>query len=611
MAARRASGLGLLALLAVAGCARDDGFSEIPPPETQLETYEVVIEGAPPGDIEDVAEEALQVYLLQEDGAPSRAFLRRRALGDVDTLKRLLRSRGYYEGSVEVALSRPDRGGEAAETPGEVVTVTFRIAPGPVYTLAAHRLETGPGDEALPPLDPAEFGSPVGGPAAAAPIVSAEDAAVGALRRAGFAYARFVERSAVADPEAKTIEVTSRLDPGLRYRIGAVSYEGVSSVPEEYLRTLETTREGEVYDGAKLRDFQRRLLETGLFTAVRVEPPEDPPPANGLPIRVTLEERKPRTVAAGIRYDSSEGPEVYGRLTHRNLLGRNEEATIETTAGLEFQEIAVSFRKPQFRRDRQALVAGLDLSREDRDAYDALQGEIGVGLERRLSRHWSAGVGLSFEVARIDDAGVTSDVFLWGVPAFVEYDSTDDPLDPKRGIRSRLELTPLTGDNDADAVAFVVADLTASTYFALSEDGAWVLALRGRLGSVLGEDLPSIPVNHRLYAGGGASVRGYALDFIGPLDAQNDPVGGRSALELGAEIRARVWGDIGGVLFIEAGSVSPRAFPDFDEGMQVAAGLGLRYYSPVGPLRFDVGFPLNGRDADDPFQFYLAIGQAF
>jgi len=119
-----------------------------------------------------------------------------------------------------------------------------------------------------------------------------------------------------------------------------------------------------------------------------------------------------------------------------------------------------------------------------------------------------------------------------------------------------------------------------------------------------------VPPTKRLYSGGGGSVRGYAQDYIGPLDHGN-PRGGRSVLEAGVELRARLFGDIGGAIFTEAGSVSTETYPDFEDGIQTAAGLGLRYYSPAGPIRVDVAFPINPRSQDDAFQVYFSIGQAF
>jgi translocation and assembly module TamA len=121
-----------------------------------------------------------------------------------------------------------------------------------------------------------------------------------------------------------------------------------------------------------------------------------------------------------------------------------------------------------------------------------------------------------------------------------------------------------------------------------------------------------IPADERLYAGGGGSIRGYAYQSVGPLDEDDDPIGGRSVLELSAELRMKLTDRIGLVTFLDGGSAFESTFPDSSEKLQWAAGLGFRYFTAIGPLRLDVGFPLNRRtDIDDAFQIYVSIGQAF
>ncbi len=202
-------------------------------------------------------------------------------------------------------------------------------------------------------------------------------------------------------------------------------------------------------------------------------------------------------------------------------------------------------------------------------------------------------------------------MLLAGLPTFAEYDNTDDLLNPTKGARARFQVTPFAGTVDSDLTYFLTLDNRASAYWDVLNDGVYVLAGRGRLGSILSDDFADVPANHRLYAGGGGSVRGYAQYTVGPIGADGDPTGGRSALVGSLELRARFWEDIGGVVFVDAGSVSQQSYPDFEAGVQVAAGLGLRYYSPAGPIRIDVAFPLNRRPEDDDFQFYFSIGQAF
>jgi translocation and assembly module TamA len=138
-----------------------------------------------------------------------------------------------------------------------------------------------------------------------------------------------------------------------------------------------------------------------------------------------------------------------------------------------------------------------------------------------------------------------------------------------------------------------------------------VLAGRTAVGSIVGEPRSDIPANLRVYAGGGGSVRGFGYQLAGELDDDDKPIGGRSLVELGGEVRVRITESIGVVAFVDAGTVYSSATPDFSETLRVGAGPGLRYFSPIGPLRLDVGFPLNPRDSDDTWQLYISIGQAF
>jgi translocation and assembly module TamA len=139
-----------------------------------------------------------------------------------------------------------------------------------------------------------------------------------------------------------------------------------------------------------------------------------------------------------------------------------------------------------------------------------------------------------------------------------------------------------------------------------------VLAGWGRVGSILGVDnTEELPATKRLYGGGAGSVRAYGFQELGPVAADGDPAGGRSQVELGLELRWRMFGDFGGAAFIEGGNVYEDPVPDPGERILWGAGLGIRYFTDFGPIRADVAFPINPRDSDDPFQFYIGLGQAF
>lgn len=568
-------------------------------------SYEVKLVGAPDDAIADTLEKALYLYRFQEAGAPSILLLRRRAEGDQDIVKQVLRSFGYYEAKARSVVEPSQDGLSAA--------VTMTIVPGRAFTLSEHRIDVAGDEGARKELgtDAAKFGSPVGEAAAAEPILGAEGMAVLMLQRAGYPYAVRAKRDAVADLEAAQIQVRSFFTAGPRLVFGDVSYHGIPDIDATYLQTYQPWEKGQPVDVRKLAEYQRKLIATGLFNAGSVTLPEQQPGGEAVPVTVTMEQRPFRSVSAGVWYSTDDGPGIRGEFEHRNLFGANESIQLRAETGLYERRAEARFRKPQYRRSGQDLVAGLSLRHIEDEAFDEKGGTATLGLERQLSPRLRVGLGGLTELTETKSSTGDGVALLFGVPTFAEFNTTNDPLDPVKGIRARATLTPFAGSFDNQFVSFLRGDFTASTYFDLSDSGRYVIALRGRAGTVLAKDLSHVPAGRRLYSGGGGSVRGYQERFIGPLDSSNDPTGGLSVVEGGAEFRARIYGDFGAAVFLEAASVSEDVVPTFSEGVQYAAGAGLRYYSPIGPIRVDVGVPLNGRRQDDAFQIYFSIGQAF
>lgn len=607
----------LLVAALLAGCSSDDdAFApvEFEKPETFVE-YDVELTGVSDDRVRGLMEQALTLYRQQENGVQSVAFLRRRAQSDVETAQKILRAFGWYEARVRVRVDPPPENVAEDAAEGETPKALARMIVNERrrYTLAGHRMtlvETGAGDPP-PALDAATLGSPVGDPATAAEILEAEKAAVAELRSAGRPYAQRLGRDAVADPETAEIEIETTIAAGSKYIFGDAVYSGGDGVERAYIDTYRTWKMGETVDPAKLKEFTDDLVATNLFDAVAADFPEEPPEGETAPVLVRLEEAPPRTISGGVRYDTEAGPAVRGGFQHRNLFGANETLTLEAILGLEEQSLTGEYRVPQWLRPGQDLVYGAELRRVDDEAYEELGATLAVGVERELTDEFTIGFGLLGEVSRTETIDTTETAKLAGLPAFVSYDSSDDTLDPSKGVRARIAATPFAGFQADTPVSFGIIDATASTYFDLTGEKDYILALRTRLATILSSDIDVISPSRRLYSGGGGSVRGYGERYIGPLDADGEPTGGRSAFEIGAEMRVKFSDTIGAAGFVEAGSVTEDIEPSFDEGLQVAVGGGLRYYSPVGPIRLDVGVPVNPRKADDNFQIYISIGQAF
>lgn len=568
-------------------------------------SYEVSIVGSPNDDITDTLESALYLYRFQEAGAPSIPLLRRRAEGDHDLTKRVLQSYGYYEAEASSEV-QPSENGKSA-------TVVLTIEPGRPFILSEHAITIPDRQPDAKPMLPdiKDLGSPVGKTAVAQEILLAEAAVQRFLQRNGYPYAARTDRDAVADLAKAEIAVRSTYKAGPKLVFGNVSFEGIPDVDEAYLRTYQPWEEGDTVDATQLAEFQQELISTNLFNAGSVTLPETPPEGDAAPVSVVMEQRPFRTFGAGVWYSTDLGPGVLLEFEHRNLFGANETVNQLLEASAEEQRAETRFRKPQYKRPGQDLIAGLSLRHIESDAFDETGGTLTAGLERRLTPHLRVGAGGLIEITDSSASDADGLAILGGIPVFMEYDTSNDILNPTSGIRSRATVTPFAGTFDGDFTPFISADLTGSTYIALDDADRFVFAIRGRVGSILARDISDVPGGRRLYSGGGGSVRGYQQYYIGPLDSNGDPTGGLSVVEAGAEMRARIYGDIGAVVFLEAGSVTDTPAPTFSEGVQYAAGAGLRYYSPIGPIRVDVGVPLNPRSVDNSFEVYFSIGQAF
>lgn len=604
------------ALAAALGACAAAGMSPDPAISAEAVKYEVSVEGVADDAIQVALERTLRSYRFKDDGAASLALLRRRAESDVETVEKVLRAEGYYEASAEATVT-PGADGEAK--------VVIAIAPGRPFTLVEHALDivAPPGSAAAEQLG-AE-GSPIGERAAAAPILAAEAGAVARLRSAGRPYAEFASRSVEADFERAELRVRSRIQAGPRAVFGPLRIRGAEGVDPGYLESYRTWSEGELFDEEAMAAYQRAVAGTGLFELALVSKPKRPPAGRREPVvlPVTLEATTapPRSIGLGARYSTDSGPEARISFEHRNLAGAGEKLSIVLEGGAEDQSLRSELRKPQFARPGQDLVASASLRRDQGDAFNEAAATLTLGLDRDIGQ-WLGGaarigVGALAEVSEIEDAatvgGSSMDetAYLLGAPTFLTIDARDDPLNPTKGFRLRGSATPFTGSVDGEGTAFLVVDAEGSTYLALDEDARWVLASRARLAAIFSEDLAGVPAPRRLYSGGGGSVRGYADRFVGPLDAGGDPIGGRSAVELGAELRWRASEMFGAVLFAEAGAVSPDLGSIFEEDVQIGVGPGLRYYSPVGPIGVDVGVPVDPRPDDAPYQLYFFIGQAF
>ena len=563
--------------------------------------YTPVITGIEEDDLLDLLKSASQLFTLEDRRPATVAALERRTQNDLERLREVLRSEGYYDAVLSYRIGTDER----------PITATIEIQPGARYKLSEFTIVYGaspPEEKARPTL--ADIGITIGMPARGPDVRNAETKAVARLRELGFPFAKQTGLKATVRHDTDEMTVRMTLDTGPRAELGALAVSGLETVKEDYIRRVIAWPEGEPFDQRTLDGVRTALNGTRLFSSVKISPAAAVPPDGKLPVSVDVVESPQRSIGVGLRYstDVGFGGDVFWE--HRNFFGRNEKLEF-TITGAQIEQIGrVNFRKPAFLEREQALLATAEVVNRDTDAFEQ-QGLAGtVSLERPLFEKWrgTAGVSASYDILKDEDG--EKQFKLVGLPVSAMRTTTDNPLNPTRGTMVDLSATPYVGTAN-DPVQFLRMSAGGSAYHAVDKEAKYILAGRTRVGSIIGEKTDVLPADKRFYAGGGGSVRGYQFQTVGPLDSDGDPTGGRSLFEVGGELRIRLTEKFGVVPFIDGGIVTENSYPSFDEPMLWAGGLGLRYFTGFGPLRLDVAFPINGRKEDDFFQFYVSFGQAF
>lgn len=583
---------------------------------------EIRVEDLPAGQsaqaVRSGMESSSQLIQLKDKLPDGVLGLMRRARSDRESAVKLLRSLGYYDGRADAVVIEPEQEGGKAR-------VVLTLFAGELYRIGRTELLFQPELAPLPetqektaPVPMGIAGLEKGQPALARSVLDAVDKLPGEFRKAGYPWAKTVSTRNILDFEAKTLDVEVTIDAGTPALMGEVVVTGESAVSSDYIKMQNTWRKGTVWNDDRIARYREHLQKLGLFRTVDIQPAprSSAVAAEGeshveLPVQVEVQDAKFRTIGASTRYSTDTGFGVQAEWQHRNVFGSGEKLTVKAPFAQDKRGLQADFEKPCFLQRGQKLLAGASVFDEDTDAYDSKGQNAYVGLERRLSPRWWASVKLFGESGQVSRDGEDEKDYRYASAIFnVRRDTRDHFINPTSGTKLELEAAPTAGYYDGN-FSGVSAKLTASAYWSPFDEDWLVLAGLYSVGSFFGVDLANIPPPLRFYCGGGGSVRGYSYQAIGPRDRWGDPRGGRSFQVVNLEARFKITKEIGLVPFVDGGMVYSDEMPELFQDFQWAAGLGLRYYTAIGPVRFDVAVPLDKKRDDKGYQFYISIGQAF
>jgi translocation and assembly module TamA len=588
--------------------------------------YEVTIAPTGNGALDQAAHDSSTLVSLRESAPVGPFALIGRARGDADRLQSALNSFGYYKGQVAITiagrgLDDPGLPGVLDAMPdGRAVPVAVTLTPGPLFHLRHVELTGDPTPAARDALRLAP-----GDPARAADVLAARGRMQTALLDTGHALARVGAPVATLVPADNALDVSFPVEAGPRVDIGHIAISGEDRLDPAYISRRLRLQPGDPFDPAAIEKARQDLAAVPAIGGVRIIPSDTLDAEGRLPMRVEVSERPRRAVDFGAAFSTDQGGSLSASWTHRDLFGEAEQLTLGAAVtqlgGTASQQPGynafATYIIPDWLRRGQSLTFNLQAVREYLEAYDRTAAIAGAALARRLTDEITVSGGLLFTKEQIVQEGVTTNYTLFQVPLAVRYDTTTDLFDPTQGIRSALTLTPTysLGGGDTPNATFLIAQLSASTYLDIGNwiagtEGRSILALRGLIGTISGARVFELPPDQRFYAGGGGSIRGFRFQSVGPQFADGHPTGGNAVDTGSIEFRQRFGANWGAAMFVDAGQVGTNGVP-FNGRVAVGAGAGVRYFTPIGPIRADFAVPITKETKGDAFEIYIGIGQAF
>ena len=611
----------LLCVIVMAGCA------STPDPDTDTDPERVPAEGPFVSDVRWSGNEAIPSARLEslmrtragEWGAfsspvPFDEFV---LTEDVERLGETYRQEGYYRAEIEATV-------EAGPDPAERI-IAIEIEEGPPMRVASRTVEVaGAADPRWPQAPGEDTALSIGSIFRLDDYRDAKDRVLQRFARAGFPDATLAG-AADLDVERSEAHVRWVVTPGPFTLIGDVRIVGLETTDEAWVRSLIELERGEPLDPTRLASARDGVFAVGVFESVVVAAERAAPDAGaadpGLDqyrdVVVRVSERKPRNFEIGVGYATDE--HVRGRIAwkHINVAGLATTVGAQARASFLRARIEGFVERPRYPDARTTTFGRLIGSTEDLETYEADEARLELGLRRGFP-WFDATLRYSYEWARIHDVSLATERVLDEpegttrlslIDLDLVRDRRDDAVEPSRGTRTRLGfgVSPAALGSD---VSFLQFGGEWRGYLPL---GSTVLAGRLTLGVIQPfgtSEADEVPLTERYFAGGGDSVRGYRYQHVGPLDASGDPVGGTTLVTSSLEWRFPIWREIGGVVFVDAGGVGLEPF-QVDGALRVSAGAGLRYATPVGPLRLDLGVPLNRPDDASAVRVHVSIGHTF
>lgn len=564
---------------------------------------------------------ASSILVSQEkDGAADLFALASRARADHERLIATLYAEAHYGATIAITIAgqpldatRHEQLEASADQP---ILVEIEVTPGPRFQFGKIIFDQARPTDVAPLMEPSHYGLRSEEAAYSTQIVKAIEKIREAWREHGYPLAQIARKDISADHARSAVDIYVTIDPGPPAVYGWVNVTGASGLSTATITDQSALEPGRRFDVRDIKTARERLRKLESIESVRVVEGAQVDQSGGIPMTLEVTERKPRYFGATASMSTLDGAEVRTYWGHRNLFGEGERLRIDGAVAQIGEnsieesnfKLGAEFTKPGILDIDTDLFTQFQLEREQPDPYESRFVKFRVGLNRRFDQRLSGSMAVEARYEQIDDVFGHSEYLPIALTGEVNYDSRDHKLDPTNGLHATALIKP-TVDVMVDT-AYVSAFASIASYTDLVANPSVTLAGRVFGGVIAGASSSDVPASERFYAGGGGSVRGYEYRSLGPRIG-GEVAGGLALVGASAEARIRIDDRFGVVPFIDAAAVSEDTAMHFSDGIYIGAGIGLRYYTSLGPLRLDVAIPLSSHMGQSGYGIYLGLGQAF
>lgn len=552
--------------------------------------------------------ETSNLIRYRKTGPRSMAALQYRANTDIPSFLEIMHAYGYYDACIY---------NKTVSLPSGKYKIVVSVDKGTRYRLQQFNLSLQESDQPLTfPLKRIhlrDLGLKLKTYAVSTKIVTAKEKLINKFTQKGYPFAKFSSEKIIVDQALKTMAVNLQVNTGPLAYFGPIYLETQSKVSSKYIRNRIKWKHGEVYSSETIKRTEKALYDTGLFSVVSITPGDELIDCDELPITIQLIDAKHNGLTLGGSYTTTwEGFGGQAIWQNRNIFSTGTDLRLNYTVNQKLQEAGLQYSFPDFLSKNQIIVASSSASKNVQPNYIEKAVKTDLYLERILSKHFKTSIGVKFDQLETTESDHNGYFSLFGIPYHFNTQSSENVLiNPTNGGWANLGFIPYFSMRENDR-NFTELKLEGSVYQFLIPSRKIVLAMNMVFGTLFGESNFDIPAPYRFYAGSPSHLRGYPYQEVSPLDAEGKPIGGRSMFLWSIEPRIMILESVMIAGFMDVGNVYTTSWPNWKDAMLKSLGVGVRYFSFIGPLRLDIGFPMNDRpNVKKKYQIYFSFGQPF